>query len=228
MGLTLANLRAEVLAECGIDATDLDATGSANLDLIINQSYWDVMDKFSFREKETYTSFALTIGTYIYNLSSKIQTAASVTFEALRRVYVYNSDELKDKELTEVSLEKFKERHSEDTNARDIPNAFLRIGGEIHLDPVPDKAYTLKPFFLKTLSDVPTAGPEIPQSWHEIVKDGAIWRVHKRFRDYNSAEQIKRIQDIAISRALTVPSKEDSFKKLAGVELPHLPSGRRY
>lgn len=228
MGLSLAQIRAEVLVELGVDATDLDSSGSANLDLLINQSYWDVMDKFSFREKESNTTFATVAGTRDYNLTSKISTAASVTFEALRSVFVKNDDSLEHERLIEESIAAYEEEYSEDIDARDYPTHYVRDGGIIRLRPTPDDAYTLTVYFLKTLTDVASAGPDVPQSWHEIVKDGAVWRGHKRFRDFNSAQQVKLLQESAIRNALTQPAKEDAFKKFAGVSVPTREVGRRY
>lgn len=228
MGLTLANIRAEVLAELGVDATDLDATGSDNLDLLINQSWWDIMDKFSFREKEDNTTFATVSGTRDYNLATKISTAASVVFEALRGVYIKNPDSLEHSRLIEWSIQEYEGNYSEDVDTHDIPTHYVRDGGIIRVYPTPDAAYTLTVYFLKTLGNVAANGPDVPQAWHEIIKDGAIWRGHKRFRDLNSAERVRAMQERSIRNALTTPAKEDSFKKEIGVSLPHLPSGRRY
>lgn len=228
MGLSLAQIRSEVLFECGIDATDLDSSGTANLDLIINQSYWDVMDKFNFREKQDNTTFATVAGTRDYNLASKILTAASVVFEALRSVYVLNPDSLQHVPLDEWSIPMYEGQYNEDTDSRDIPTNFVRDGGIVRVYPTPDDVYTLTVYYLKTLGDVPVGGPEIPQSWHEIVKDGAIWRVHKRYRDFNSANEVKAIQEAAIYKAITVPAKEDANKKNIGVSVPTREVGRRY
>src|SRR5687768_5234471 len=125
MGLTLANIRAEVLAEAGIDATDLDAAGSDNLDLLINQSWWEIMDKFDYREKQASTTFATVAGTRDYDLAAKIQTAASVTFEALRHVFLLDPDTQKHEELIEESISKYETEYSEDTDLRDQPTNFM-------------------------------------------------------------------------------------------------------
>jgi hypothetical protein len=228
MGLTLANLRAEVLVELGVDATDLDSSGSANLDLLINSSWWEVMDKFNFREKEDDCTFATVAGTRDYNLATKILAADTTVFDALKQVSILNPDSEQHVRLMEMSIGEYESQYSEDTDTRDIPTHYVRYGGSIRLFPTPDDAYTLTVYYLKVLTDVASGGPDVPQSWHEIVMYGAVWRGHHRFRDYNSANEARAVQASLIASAMTVPAKEDANKKYIGVELPHLSSGRRY
>lgn len=228
MGLSLAQIRAEVLAECGIDATDLDATGTGNLDLIINTSWWDVSDKLDFNEKEDDTTFATITGTREYDLSVKIQAAATVTFEALQRIFILNPDTNDHVPLDEWSVARYESEYNEATTTRAFPTNFVRREGWIRLWPVPDAAYTLTVYFLKTLSDIPSNGPVVPQSWHEIIKYGAVWRLHHRYRDYNSAREVKQTQMGLIASAQTTQGKEDASKQMIGVEVPTRPTGRRY
>jgi hypothetical protein len=228
MGLSLATLRTETLAELGIDSTDLDSSGTTNLDLLINQSWWEIMDKFNFHSKESSTTFATVASTRDYNLATKILASASVVFDALRYVSILNPDTDAHSRLNEISKDWYESNYSEDTTLIDIPTAFLRDGGIIRLHPTPDDAYTLTVYYLTVLADVPSGGPDVPQSWHEIVKYGAVWRGHHRYRDYNSAQAVRNTQVGLIRSAMTDTAKEDTFKKYVGVELPHLSSLRRY
>lgn len=228
MGLTLANLRAETLAEAGIDATDLDASGTTNLDLLINQSWWEVMDKLDFNEKKGNTTFATVAGTREYDLAAKILASAAVTFEAFQSLFIKDPDTLDHIQLDEWSIPKYESEYNEDTTMRDFPTAFARREGWIRLNPVPDDVYTLTVYFLKTLSDVPSNGPTVPQAWHEIIKYGAVWRLHHRYRDYNSAREVKQTQMDLIASAQTTQGKEDVSKNNIGVEVPVRPTSRRY
>lgn len=229
MGLSLAQLRTEVLRECGLDATDLDPGGGTEiLDLLINQSWWEVQDKLGFDEKEDDTDVETVAGTFEYNLSTVIFAADAVIFEALQKVFILNPDTGKKVELIETSNSKWEEEHTTEITSRGIPTHYMRRGGIIRLSPVPDAVYTLTLYHLITLSDIPSAGPQVPQSWHEIIKYGAVWRGHHSYRDYNSAREVKQTQMGLIASAQTTSGKEDASKKMYGVEVPTRPSGRRY
>lgn len=227
MGISLATIRANVLRDLGVDATDLDASGTANLDLLINRSWWEVMDKFDFKEKQSKTEFALTVGTYSYDLAAKINTAASIVFDALREVFIVDDDD-NSSPLTPVSRREFEENLDIASSAQDIPSRYSREGGNIYVAPVPDDTYTLRVYHLTILADIPSGGPVIPQAWHEIIELGAIWRGHMTFRDFNSATDVQKIQIGLIRSAQTVSGKEDSYNKFSGVEVLNRPSGRRY
>lgn len=228
MGLSLINLRAETLAELGVDSTDLDATGSANLDLLINRSWWEVAGKFKFHSMESHTTFPTVSGTREYNLTTVINTAAMVVFEALKYLSVLNPDSNQHVPLTEWSVAQYEANYNEDTETRDIPTNYVRYGDGVLLYPTPDDVYTITTYFTTVLPDVPSGGPDVPQEWHEMVLYGAIWRGHARFRDYNSRDSVRNAQIGLISTAQTDLAKDDKEKKFIGVELPHLSSGRRY
>lgn len=228
MGLSLAQIRNEVLEECGIDAVDLDAAGSDNLDLIINQSWWEIMDKFDFREKQDDAIISTVVGQRDYNLASTILAADAVAFEALRGVFLLDPDTNEHQPLDEISIRKYETLYNEDEESRDEPTNYVRDGGIIRLWPTPDDVYDITLYFLKTLSDVAAGGPDVPQAWHEIIKYGAIWRTHHRFRDYTSAKEVRDTQLALIASAQTNVGKEDKYKGQIGVSVPTREFGRRY
>lgn len=228
MGLTLANIRTGVLDELGIDATDLDAAGSDKLDLLINRSWWEVMDKFDFKERESNTEVPLVVGTYQYNLTTVINAAAAIVFDALREIFIVDNND-KEHLLEEVSRDVFLAGLNIDTTARTLPEMYMREGGDIWISPIPDDTYTLRIFHLTVLPNVPVGGPIVPQSWHEIIQSGAVWRGHQHFRDYNSAGEVRKIQTGLILSEQIVTGKEDKEAKHRGVEvIGGRPEGRRY
>lgn len=227
MGIALATMRTNVLTQLGIDQSDL-AGGQTDLDLLLNKSWWEIMDKIDFREKEDSTTIQTVVGTEVYDLAATLNTTDSVVFDALRGVAIEDNDDNSWLNLNEVSQAYYDNNLISQTSAQDKPQYYMREGGNITFLPTPDDVYNIKLRYLKILSDIPTDGPVVHQTYHEIIELGAIWRGHLLFRDFNSAREVKSFQLSLLQSSLSNASKEDRNTKYAGVEVVGTVTGRRY
>lgn len=220
MPLSMAVLRSETLEHLGIDATDLDASGSANLDLLINRSWWDICDRFKFKEKELSATFSTVIGTRSYLL----QTIASTNvFEAIQYIWIVDPNTGNHIRLDPISLEWYENNYNESDDQQAQPTNYFHNNGYIYLWPTPNAVYDMGLWYNYVLSDLTAGNPSIPQSWHESILYGAVARGHRRARDYNSAAQMEQMLEVSISRRATTESKEDSSIKMSGMQVYHNP-----
>lgn len=215
----MALLRSETLEHLGIDATDLDSSGSTNLDLLINRSWWDVISQFDFKEEEKQTTFATVAGTRAYVLATII---GSDIFDAIRQITILNSD-YSNTDLDNLSILEGQTRYNSQTSLQAQPTAYFHDGGSIYLDPVPEKVYTLTLFYKYILTDLSAGNPNIPQDWHESILYGAVQRGQFRQRDYISSSISENRQTREIMKRMTTDAKEDKYSKTSGVNVMRNP-----
>ena len=209
MGLTLANLRSELLSHLGMETADFP-NGNTDIDLLINRSWWEVMDKLDFREKEATRSFTCTSGTNTYTIATAFGSAT--IFDAIRKVTLLGGDEGEDDEqqsvLDQMTIDVFNQLYNSDEDNEAQPTHYIRDGSNLILYPTPNAAYVFTLYYQAILADVPSGGPVIPQSWHEVILYGALWRGYLRVGDYNRANGAKSHQLGLISSSTPVKAKE--------------------
>jgi len=212
MPFTLSTLRTELREHLGIDSTDL-SDDDANL--LINRSWWEIIDKFPFREKEQSTTFNTVDGTRSYALATIV---SPLVYEALRSISVEDPDTKKHTKLEPISEFDYESLYIDSTDEEGKPERYLRENANLILYPTPDQVYEVTVRYNNILSDLSNT-IAIPQSWHEIILFGAIWRGHARFRDYNASELVKRTQTSLISTSVPTEAKEQKDTRLAGLQV---------
>lgn len=216
-------MRSEVLAHLGMDAEDLDESGTTNLDLLINRSFWEVQDKFAFREKQEKIVFSTVAGTREYTLTTVVTGVDStITLEAFQSISITDPDTSDHIPLDSLTPREYESEYNEQTSVQDMPTHYILHGGKIILYPTPDEAYSCTLYILKILAD--DGYTTIPQAWHEIVMLGAIYRGHLRNRDFNSASQVKAQQIALLNSTPTQEAKEEIKNRYVGVDV----IGREY
>jgi hypothetical protein len=215
--MTTAAMIVELRRSLGeLSSSDLPEADALDL---LNRSYWEILDKFPFREKEKTATFSTVAGTRSYNVPG--------SFEALRQLSIHDPDDGAINVLARDSIYSSEEERETSSDAQGRPERYFRDGGLFRLDPVPDKVYTLTIKYWTTLSDLdnsPTSDPLIPRSWHEIIVFGAIWRGFLQLRDFEASTFYKQQQIALINSSVPVEAKEEIDSRLAGVECP----GRDY
>lgn len=210
MGLSLVQLEDSLRKHLGVDSLELDNTAA---DLLLNRSAWEVFDIFDFREKEAEAVLTTISGTSTYTVPADLN--------ALQGVAINNSldwDALSKNELLE-----FEENLSDRVDSYGIPTTYTRRGSSIVLSPTPNAAFSLRVKYWKTLSDLANTGPDIPESWHEIILYGAIWRGFAEFGDYNRSQSASLMQAKLISPKKTVEQKEKFDTRTAGLDVMRRP-----
>lgn len=206
MPLLVSELITEVRSYCGVDANDLT---DAQVLVYLNEAWWEILNKFLFYEKEKETTISLTVGVAEYTLPAM--------YESVKNIYIINPNNNTTVTLTQIETKEYD--NDRDTLKAGMPTNYLRFNDKLIFSPTPDQAYTVKVRHYITLDDLtnnPDRYPEIPHVWHEIIKLGAVRRVHLRFRDYQSAAFIREEQTHLIST--TTPAKVMDEKDTSGYE----------
>ncbi len=88
------------------------------------------------------------------------------------------------------------------------PTHYSRRNDELVFWPNPDAEYTIRIKYRKTIEDLQTAGPEIPQEWHELILWGAINRGLVLRGDLNRAQVFRNMQAESLQLLDTQETKE--------------------
>lgn len=208
MGLSQAQLRTELREHLGVDDTELDNT---NADLLLNRSWWEVADAVDFREKETSESENTVEGTNTIALSSLTNA------ESIQRVVIEDYHSLQHIPLEPIDLDDYEREYVDQTYARGQPTRYFRRGSNIILYPTPDRVYEVTIYYLKTLADIAASGFDVPQTWHDPILYGAVWRGFARFGDWNRKQAARATQLEMLSAKTPVKVKEKEDLRYAGV-----------
>lgn len=205
MTLSLANLRSELLSHLGVDVTDFP-NGNTDLDLLINRSWWEIMDKLDFREKEAVSSYNTIVNQRLYAIGTVF---GSNVMDAIRKIAIEQEEDEKELVLDQMTLDVYNNLYNNDnTNAAAQPTHYIRDGSSFYLYPTPDAIYSLTLYYQAILADIPSGGPVIPQSWGEVILYGAIWRGFLKLGDTNRGYSFKKTQMDLINTSTPVKAKE--------------------
>jgi len=206
----------ELLGELRIHLGDLslDELSEDEALLLLNRSYWELLDKFPFRAKEVSAKFSTVIGERNYIVPQP--------FEALRQLSIQDSSSLKWKPLTRDGIFNSEQVRDDTTDSRGFPDSYYREGNKIRLSPIPDNVYSITMKYWTTLTDLstnPDISLTIPRVCHEIVLYGGVYRGFLRLRDFTAAKEFK-IQQVALIESLPPEeSKEEEDSHTIGVEV---------
>lgn len=215
MPLSLVQLENELLSHLGVDVSDF-TNGLTDVDLLLNRSWWEIMDKFKFKEKEAHKTFNLTPGTASYSIATLV---SPILFDALQTVAIEDLVTFEHSMLDEIQIQEYESRFINTTNQQTKPTNYIRDmeNGNLLFYATPDLAYPITLYYWQILSDIPSQGLSVPQSWHEIVLFGAIARGFRRFGDYNRADKAEKFQNNKIETSTPVEAKELSNLPHAGL-----------
>ena len=210
MSLDLIQLKDELRAHLGVDDNDLP---DADADLLLNRAYWELLDKFPFREKEVSGTFQTVVGTAIYGMPSP--------FEALRQLSIEDLETGQHTPLKRMTVYEYEKLFVNQTTLQSKPWGYVRESCSAKLYPTPDQIYTLTIKYWTTLADLvnDTDTPPIPQVWHEIILYGGLWRGYVRLGDLSRSAQIEAKQATLINTITPTEGKEEFDSHTAGVEV---------
>lgn len=219
MSLSLVQLETELLAHLGLDVTDF-TNGLTDVDLLLNRSYWKVCDAFKFREKEQLLVSPLIVNQATYNIAT---LANPLIFDSVQNVAIEDHNTLKHTSLNLMEYQIYQDNYINLVSENAKPINYIRYGTSIIFYPTPDYAYNITYNYWNVIADIGVT-PSIPQSWHEIILYGALWRGFLRLGDYNRSDAAKDYQDILIRDTTPVESKELENANKAGLAV----LGREY
>lgn len=171
MSLTTQNIRDKVRKNLGsLDSSDSGADDTS-IDLLINQAWWEICDKFHFREREAFSTFPTIAGQSSYNVPGD--------FLSIQNIAIQDNNSYQWTPLDRMTIDEYDQVNepNPDTTTYDAPLRYFRRSNLIYLSPTPDQVYQLQLWYVDILPNL-TSGvsPSIPQSWHEIILYGATWR----------------------------------------------------
>lgn len=220
MGLDLVALRRQLRESIGLPGDDIanlpdaDTADKTGADTYLNRSYWELIDKFKFREKEVTGTFPTVAGTKFYQVPAP--------FEALQGVAIEDPDTLKHEPLDRITADYYEQKYADVADDQGMPEAYFRDGNGIRLWRTPDAVYEITLHYWTILSDLSSINttPQLPQNWHEILMFGAVWRAFIGVNgDYLSAQAAKATQISLIQGTSMTEEKEQFDSHRAGVEV---------
>jgi hypothetical protein len=215
VGLSVNKLITELRETCGVDSSDLPTTDA---ELLLNRSWWDLMNKIEFRETEMASTFQTVVGLMQYTMT--------VPFESLKSLSLLNPVTNEQQLINVMDTRLYDANFKPDVLSRGIPTMYFRENTAINLYPTPDKVYTITLRYITTLNDLEagTAEPDVPQVWHEIILLGAAWRCYQRLGDMARKDSLKGDWLGLLNNVTTVKEQELVDTKFAAV----IPLRRNY
>jgi hypothetical protein len=203
-GLSLEDMRRLLRKGLGdLDDVDLPDTEA---DELLNLAFWELEDKFPFKEKELIDEDDTVAGTRGYALPEELSALISVS--------VKDPDDDIWYKLERMSIASYDESRSDREDTRARPVRYLRLEHNILFQPVPDQVYTYRVTMWRTLASLEAGVVEatgLPRNWDEMVVEGAIVRGHFYNQDYTEARQAGNFQIGKIRGAELAGSKEEKF-----------------
>ena len=216
--LDITRMRKKLRKPIGMtDEDDPDLTND-DVDLYLNMSYWEVQDKFPFREKERTGTFITQIGVRNYEMPKP--------FESLMHLSIVDLVTGQHQPIDKMDMDEYEIKYIEGENAYGKPEKYVREDCFARLWPTPDKLYTVvlrRLITLTDLSDINTVTP-IPSVWDEIIVYGGVWRAFIDFGDFARANAMKSHQVTLLDTITPTAVKELGDTSRAGLEV----LGREY
>lgn len=219
MPINLTNMRLGVTRPLGLNAGGTQM-GNDQIDLYLNRAFWEIQNKFPFREKEVVSSFETVEGGRNYDVQFPT--------EAVKHIAIKENDDSgigRHIPLVQITRDVYEREYEASEDQWDIPTSYVREGCIIRLFPTPDDAYTIIIKRLVALSDLSniktTSG--IPQVWDEIIILGALWRACIDVGDLGRSSWFKATQAEMINTIIpTEVQEEQANSQYAHVEVPGL------
>lgn len=222
MGLNIAQLRAETLSHLGVSALDYDPDASTtNIDLLLNRSWWEIIDRYDFKQKEDIKTFQTIVGQRNYILNTMISPNL---LEAINVISIIDLQDGSHKNLDVINENWYEDNYNDQITQQTQPTNYFHNNEYIYLYPTPDQIYTINIWHKFILTDVSASDPTIPQIWHEQIVYGAAYRGLLKMRDYTAANTIRSYQLSLIQSISSTDAKEDRLNKMSGVQV----YGRQY
>jgi len=216
MTINLDTLRTKMRTHTGEDEFDIDDPG---VDLLLNQSYWELMDKFEFREKERIAESNFVIDQRLYTAPSP--------FEALQHIAVVEdatagTNTGEHHKLRRMDLKWYEDNYNEGQGRTGLPTHYARRDNGFFVWRTPDLAYGMIIYYWTTLADLVADidVPDLPQVWHEIIMYGGVWRRFLELGDMVRHREMRNAQIGLINSTQPVESKEEGDSRFSGVDIP--------
>jgi len=217
--MSITQLRIELRDALGVDENDLSKDAA---DLLLNRSYWELLDKFPFREKEATVTFNTIAGTRNYDMPSPFEAVVSISIEDL--------SSFQHTRLEYMDPRDYEGQYVGATFAHGVPIKYTREGCFARLWPTPDQVYKMTLKYLAPLADLSdtNTSAKIPQSWDDILLLGAVWRGFMKYNDWSRVNAAKAHQISLINSQVPTQAKEERDTSFAGLNVASRPYDNNY
>jgi hypothetical protein len=195
----------------GLDSTELSDDDAL---LLLNRAYWELLDRYKFREKELTATFPLVAGESFYQVPQP--------FEAIQLLSIEDVNTFQHTTLDRMTQYQYENLLNTDTSAVDKPTRYLRENKGIRIWKTPDQIYTLTIKYWTVLDDLATGAlilPAPPQVWHEVILQGGITRGFRRLGDYSRAQAAQTEFERLNNVYELVPAKEAADTHKGGLDV---------
>lgn len=210
MGFTVDTLIEELRSHLGLDEDELDEPAAL---LLLNRSYWEILNRFPLREKEKVATFDTVDGTASYELP--------VEFDALTLISIEDLNDAKHIPLNRLTSFRYESLYQNATDAEAKPTDYLRENNCVKLWPTPDDTYTITLRYWANLDDLDSGSsePDVPREWHEVILYGAIYRGFIKLKDFAQANAINTVKASMMNNLVMVEGVEEGDSHLSGLDV---------
>jgi len=203
MGLTLAELREDIYDNLGMDASDISA---GKIDQYLNRSYWELTKKLKFRQADAQVILTMVTGQNTYPISDYVSD-----FDSIRHITIleYPNTQNLWSEVTQTDYTNLMDIEDGTNTSQISPSKYARYENNIVFNSVPSNAYSVKIFYRKSLGNILSAGPSIPEEWHEALVYGAVARAWRAEGSDMKSNQAAAYQFQLISTMIETETKEN-------------------
>ncbi|KKK48088.1 hypothetical protein LCGC14_3148630, partial [marine sediment metagenome] len=125
MAIDLSVLRTELRVHLGYEEDGTDDLSNDSADLLLNRAFWELLNKFNFREEECSVEFTIA--------EDEDYTSLPALFESMRSLAILNSDTNKWTPLVRIDIQEFERTTNDDSSAKGAPESYFREGVGIRL-----------------------------------------------------------------------------------------------
>ena len=214
MSEVLETLRQELRVHLGADHIDLP---DVDADRLLNSSYWALLDKFPFREKETSTSVNTVIGQNYISVPAELEALTKLSVRDVNGKYT---------PLDRMTVDFFESVHVDttiDTDNMAIPERYLRRNDQIFLYPTPDAVYPITVYYWELIADMVASQDvsALPRNWNEIILQGAVYRGYLRLQDQLRANNALQLWNNLVATSSPTEAEEETDSNRAGLRVRH-------
>lgn len=176
-GMTLSQMRNELILILGNRATDIISTARYNLWL--NNSEIEIASAFQFFQTDKWVKRNTVDGTHTYALPSDCLGMYSLRDATNKR---------------RIRRTGFRKVDNTDYLTEGLPTHYIRFGLDFQLIPTPDATYEIQLRYCKELTAMSADGdyPTLLSPWHECILMGAEWRGWRAIGEIKRAQLVKQ------------------------------------
>lgn len=213
MPLSLSDLQSEVYSNLGMDQNDISLT---KVNQNINRAFWEISKKLKFRQQDAEFTITLTPGQRSYSFSSYISD-----LDAIRHVTILDTQNASQvwNQLEQTDYEMLMDSEDDENPAYAIPTKYARFDNEIVFNAIPSFGYQVKIWYKKSLGDVLSSGPSVPEEWHELIAYRATARCWINMGSIPKATQMFAISDNIIRDMIETETKEEKDYSMSAARI---------